>query len=54
MLSVCHLLDSVKWNGHCLSEVDCLWSAGREKGEIFVPSRDVQLTDHRTSDRPKS
>jgi len=35
MLSVCHLLDSVKWNGHYLSEVDCLWSAGEvEVGNI--------------------
>jgi len=33
MLSVCHSLESVTWNGHYLSEVYCPWSVGGEEGE---------------------
>jgi hypothetical protein len=54
MLSVCHLLESVEWNGHYLSEVECLRSVGGVEAEIFVPFRDVQRRDHRTSDCPTS
>jgi hypothetical protein len=55
MLSVCHLLESVKWNGHYLSQVDCLWSVGGVEGEnICSFSFGERITDRLTVRRAES